>query len=375
MPQSVIIIQEHLPEFRVGFYELLRRKLADQDIALELVYAPNQKNNFLKGNLSWAKPVPIRWIGGGLGWQSVLGLCRGKDLVVIQQETKYLVNPLLQLWSAFGGPKIAYWGHGKNFQAEAVGSLANRLKAWLSKRVDWWFAYNRLSGNAVRDLGFPSEQITEVMNAVDTKSLRDTATETPQESLDALKSELGINSDRVAIYTGGLYKRKRIEFLIAAAQIIQKEIPDFHLIVIGDGPDAGIVEKAARTHPWIHFVGPKNDGEKVPYWMISKVLLIPGLVGLVIVDSFALGVPLVTTDYPFHSPEIDYLENGENGVLVNCGESVEIYAAEISSLLLDVKRLQHLRENALSSADSYSFEVMSDRFADGVMNCLARSGH
>lgn len=369
---SILIIQEHMPAFRVGFYEILRGKLAAEGVKLDLIYAPNQRNTFVTAEVDWAIRVPIRWIGGKAGWQPVLKYCRNRDLVIVQQETKYLINPLLQLWSIFGGPKVAYWGHGKNFQSPATGSLENLLKAWLSRHVDWWFAYNHLSGNAVRDLGFPDERITEVMNSIDTALIRKTKAETSSEALFALKTQLGIDSDRVAVYTGGLYKAKRIDFLIDAALRIRERIPDFHLIVIGHGPDSGLVEAAAASHPWIHPVGPKDDREKVPYWMISKLLLIPGLVGLVIVDAMALGVPLVTTDYPFHSPEIDYLENGVNGLLVHCGENPDIYAETVADLLDDAPKLLHLAEAARRDGDRYSFDAMATNFADGVLSCLSQ---
>jgi len=367
---SVLIIQEHMPAFRVGFYEILREKLAAEGVRLDLIYAPNQRNTFVTAEVDWAIRVPILWIGGKIGWQPVLRYCRGRDLVVVQQETKYLVNPVLQLWSKFGGPKVAYWGHGKNFQTSDTTSLEGRVKAWLSRRVDWWFAYNRLSGDAVRDLGFPNKQITEVMNAIDTTLIRKTMAETSPDSLRAHKARLGIESEHVAVYTGGLYKAKRIDFLIDSAVKIREQIADFHLIVIGHGPDAGLVEAAAASHPWIHAVGPKNDREKVPYWMISKLLLIPGLVGLVIVDALALGVPLVTTDYPFHSPEIDYLRSGQNGLLVHCGEDAKAYAHAVCALLKDEPTRLGLAETAKSDGGRYSFEAMATNFAEGVMRCL-----
>jgi len=96
----------------------------------------------------------------------------------------------------------------------------------------------------------------------------------------------------------------------------------------------------------------------------------PGLVGLVVVDSFALGVPMVTTDYPFHSPEIDYLKNDENGLIVNCGQSAEVYAAAVARLLQDPARLERLRQGALASAPQYTIENMVANFAEGVVRAL-----
>lgn len=369
---SVLITQEHMPAFRVGFYEILRRKLAAEGVKLDVIYAPNQRNTFVTAEVDWAIKVPIHWLRGKIGWQPVLRHCLGRDLVVVQQETKYLVNPVLQLWSKLGGPKVAYWGHGKNFQAADPDSRGERIKAWLSRHVDWWFAYNRLSGDAVRAIGFPNDRITEVMNSIDTALLRRTMEETSPQTLIDLKKELHIDSQQVAVYTGGLYKAKRIEFLLQAALAIRERVPDFHLIVIGHGPDEAIIKAAAAKHPWIHPVGPKDDRGKVPYWMISKLLLVPGLVGLVVVDALALGVPLITTDYPFHSPEIDYLVNGGNGLLVPCGEDSRIYADAVSDLLEDEAKRLLLAETARRDGERYSFDAMAANFTEGVMRCLSQ---
>lgn len=372
MTPTVLIIQEHLPGFRVPFYEALRGRLTAHDISLRLVFAPNQKNTFLKAGLSWAEPVPIRWLGP-LAWQPVLGMVRGASLVVVQQENKYLVNPLLQLVAKFGGPPVAYWGHGRNFQRPPSNKLGSKVKKLLSRHVHWWFAYNDLSARVVSELGFPNDRITSVGNAVDTTGMIQRRSELKDEEVSALRSSLGTQSQNIAVYTGGLYPNKRIDFLLDAAMKIRQSIPDFELLVIGDGPERTKVTAVASNHPWIHDIGPKSDEAKVPYWAISKVLLMPGLVGLVVVDSFALGVPLVTTDFPFHSPEIDYLKHDINGLILPCGDDVSAYAQGVTELLTDQTRLKALSTGASQSASLHTIERMADRFTEGVVKALGSS--
>ena len=54
-------------------------------------------------------------------------------------------------------------------------------------------------------------------------------------------------------------------------------------------------------------------GKLMFQWFYWHALL-PGAVGLGVLDSFAFDVPLVTVDLPYHGPEIDYVRDGENGV-------------------------------------------------------------
>jgi glycosyltransferase involved in cell wall biosynthesis len=369
--KTVLIIQEHLPAFRVGFYQTLKAMLETRGIRLRLIYAPNQKNTFQKGELDWAEGVPIRWFGT-LGWQPALGAAREVDLVIVQQETKYLLNPVLQLLAALGGTPVAYWGHGRNFQASKDRGLARSLKNFLARRVHWWFAYNDLSANIVKKTGFPAERITSVKNAIDTSGLRMTLQALGPDEMERARKELGFKGDKIAVYTGGLYPLKRIGFLLQACLAIRRRVPEFEIVFIGSGPDSALVEAASREHEWIQWVGPKSDSAKVPYWALSRLLLMPGGVGLVILDSFALGVPMVTTREAGHGPEIDYLKHGENGLMVEAGEEPERYAEAVSALLQNEDQLAVMRKQALEDGKLYSVETMAALFAGGVEAALTR---
>ena len=337
MSAKVLIIQEHLPHYRAVFFEKLRADLEKRGILLELVYGADADSRMLTERLEWARAVEITRFGQ-FRWHRLGRLADNADLIIVPQELKYLHCHWLLLKSRFTRQHFAYWGHGRNFQAGEKGCFSARAKEFFSKRVDWWFAYNDLSARIVKDMGYPAEQITSVGNAIDTRGLIRRRERVEVGELTSLKSKLGIDSDHIALFNGAIYAEKRIGFLLEAAQQIRKKIPDFTLLVIGEGPERDLVREAAAEYPWIHDLGPMRNDEKLPYWMLSSLLLMPGLVGLVVVDSFALGVPMITTDYPFHSPEIDYLENGVNGLVVKCGDSVERYSEVVADLLLTVPK-------------------------------------
>jgi glycosyltransferase involved in cell wall biosynthesis len=282
-----------------------------------------------------------------------------------------LSNYELLLRSKLGGKfRTAFWGHGRNLRPSENQKTTEWFKTKFSTHVDWWFAYNDFSANIVRDLGYPNERITNVRNSIDTTTLMSAHDSVKPAALESLRVAMGITSTNVAVYTGGLTEQKRIGFLLESAVLVRRLVPDFHLIILGDGPLSEEVGAIASTHDWIHYEGAKHDTEKVPYWALSKLLLMPGGVGLVVLDSFALGIPMVTTENRFHGPEIEYLKDGVNGLMVKPGDDPEHYAAEVAALLRDDARREAMAAAALVERDRYSSEDMAQRFATGIMQAL-----
>jgi glycosyltransferase involved in cell wall biosynthesis len=368
--RTVAVAQRQIPHYRIPFFRALRTRLEQENVKLRLISGTAYEGHIIRTTMEEVEILPTTEIGPFL-WNRFSSLTHDVDLLIIPQQIKQLDLYHLLCKRLFSkGPKIAFWGHGKDFQSAAPNGLTERLKRYLSRRVDWWFAYNDLSARVVRELGFTPARITSVVNAIDTIGLETRKESLTQSEIAAAREELGISTSNVAIFTGGLYSVKRLPFLFSAAELIRLQIPDFELIVIGDGPEKEWVTKTVAPHPWIHFLGAKNDHDKVPYWALAKLLLMPGGVGLIVLDSFALGVPMVTTDTRLHGPEIQYLQSGDNGFLVECGESTNTYADAVVGLLRDPARLHRLQAGAKASTAQYTMQQMVENFAGGVMAAL-----
>lgn len=365
----VLIAPGYLPHYRDKFYSLLRQYGNERGIDIVVAASRNVPSNLIAGNKANVVDTPMTPIGPFV-WQNLIRLFQGCDLVIAQQEVKYIANYILQLKRLVSPMKFAFWGHGKNFQANTASLIAEYIKRRASLHCDWWFAYNDASANVIADLGFPRERITSVMNSIDTVHLTELKKSLRSEDLSILRGKLGLRGDNIAVFTGGLYEQKRLRFLVDACQLVREKIPDFELIVIGSGPESSYVELSAQRHRWLHYVGPKTDEEKVPYWALSKAVLMPGLVGLVVLDSFALGVPIITTDYPEHSPEISYLKDGVNGIISSPWPSVTAYASEVTRYMLSPDLQKRMASSAEDSAKEYSVEKMAGFFFAGITTAL-----
>ena len=364
--------------FRLPFHERLRDELGRRGIQYDYYFSSAAAGS--KGDtapLVWAHDTPLISVKFGsirLAYQAALRATWDADLVIIQQENSLLVNYAIQIARRLYGKRVAFFGHGRNFKAENLNSLSERFKRFWSNHVDWWFAYTERCADIVSAGGFPSDRITVFNNSIDISSISREIESLSASDLDCVRGQLQ-KSSNIGVYVGGLYKQKRIPFLIDAALEIRRRVPDFQLIVIGGGDDAELIRSVSRKEGWIHYLGPMFGREKSAYISIAKVMLMPGLVGLAVLDSFVYGTPIVTTAVPFHSPEIDYLENGANGVLVADPDDLPGYATAVVQILRDEIYRENLKAGGRRALAKYSVEAMASRFAEGVANALRRPGY
>jgi L-malate glycosyltransferase len=369
---TVLIIQRRLTHYRVAFFEALRIELVARGYRLALAYGEGTEAEQRKkdsATIDWAVRLPTRYyLGAAICWQPFGKLARDAALTVVTQENKLIYNTWAQFAHRRG--RLAFWGHGGNLQGDPKSwkELAKRL---LARRVDWWFAYTQLSVPLIKRSGFPVERITVLENSVDTSELAAMRSSVTPISIANLKRNLGVQSDQVGIYIGSLYRDKRIEFLLKAAVEIRRRVPDFELLIVGNGPLDDIVAEFCASHPWAKQLGVRQGQAKVDAMALAKVMLIPSAVGLALLDSFVCGVPLVTTEGAGHGPEIAYLEPGSNGLMTR--QDTTEYADAAAALLEDECGRILLSRQCLEAAKRYSIANMVRRFADGVDACLSVS--
>lgn len=348
--------------------------LTSEGITVDLIYGESNRYEAVRtGHLAGAIEVPNRYFYMGkrfLLWQPVLRYLRGADLVIIQQNSANLINYPVLLLRQLHAIRVAFWGHGRCLQASGRRPIREAFKAWYSKHVDRWFAYTDLSRHVVEQLGFPTDKITVVNNAIDSGPLILQYDRTTTEDDLVLQAQLGIPEDAlVGLYCGRFYHDKRLRFLTDAATQVRNRCSRFHLILIGEGESEQEMTDYARANShWVHLVGPKYGIDRVPYFRIAACQLNPGMVGLGIVDSFAMLTPLITTEIPIHSPEIAYLENGVNGIMTP--NSTSAYADVVTNYLKDKQYQETLKRGCAAARSMYTAENMANRFSAGVIQTL-----
>ena len=374
--KKVVILQHRLLHYRVSLFEQLHTQCLTRGIDLHLVHGQPTRRELPRndaGTLPWADVVKNRFWEIGVRdwlWQPLPKNLHDADLIVMMQESRILSNYPLLLSRFWSNHKIAYWGHGINLQSDAPTGLLEQWKKLFIKKVDWWFAYTQMTVDILIKSSYPTNQITCLNNAIDTVGFKADLAQVSDADLAAERNILGIAANApVGIFCGSLYPDKKLAFLIAAIDFIHQQSPEFHCLVLGDGPSMPYMHEAAASRPWLHLLGVTKGTKKALYFRMADFMLNPGLVGLHIVDAFCAGLVMATTSGAKHSPEIAYLEAGVNGIM--SADNVDEYAQAILSLIADRTLFNGYKNAALASADIYTLDNMVDQFVDGLSRCLA----
>ncbi len=179
------------------------------------------------------------------------------------------------------------------------------------------------------------------------------------------KHELGESS--IILVLGSLYPDKRPDLAITAGSELVARGHDVTIVLIGSGSLTDDVRSSATQNSWLHSIDAAFGRDKAVALRAADILLIPGVAGLVILDGFAAGLPLITVANDHHPPEIDYVVNGENGLVV--GRSDDLVDA-MSSLLADKALRERLGQGGRETGIGLTIEGMIERFADGVVDAL-----
>lgn len=375
--QKVAIIHPWFPQYREKFFGELISLCKQDQIDLHIYYGDpppewrERGDSVSNGDATRLITRFFRLGSRSLGYKSLRNFYRNGpyDLVVLEQAIRNIETYRL-LFSPRYAKKIAFWGHGKTYTA-AKSSLEERIKTILTRRSIWFFAYTAGGRDNVLRNGFPEDRVTVVNNSTDTAMLRRDLVDASPAVVSEIKDRYSLDG-KTALFIGGLDESKRLSFLFEAAEIVHERLPSFRLLIAGNGADRHSVEEYAAGRDWVHYLGGQFGARRAAIMKASDVIAMPGRVGLAAVDSFEARLPIVTTQWPYHAPEFEYLSNGKNSVVSH--DSVNSYAEALYETLTNVENLDMLRRGCSASAASYSVEVMAERFRQGLSSALNAGG-
>ena len=169
--------------------------------------------------------------------------------------------------------------------------------------------------------------------------------------------------EKIISAVGRLMEQKRFDVLIDAFAKIADKIPDYNLIIFGEGELRGeLEEQCARLGLSERVFMPGTNPEAVKIVNRTSVFVLSSdLEGMpnALMEALTMGVPCVSTRCDMGPEEL--IEHGKNGLLVNMGDVTAI-AASIMAVVTDSELAEKLSQNGRQLLKTHSIEAISEKW-------------
>jgi glycosyltransferase involved in cell wall biosynthesis len=378
-----------VPRYWVRFFELLHERSEIEYVVFH-GRPPAQTGHFAApGPFAfpnvWTDNREFRIAGQTLIYQPIVRQLMSTrfDAIVVAPWIRLLSNLILvPLFKARGRAVIA-WGHGYEREEEhgravtAALRVLSLVKASFARSVDGYVLETHTARGVDRlaEIGVPPDRIHPGRNTIDMSDQIELHARLADTSPEAIREQLGLQPDStVLLCIGRAYREKRIDEFVEVIRRLLDGRPDLRVegVVIGDGPELPAIKANAADLVGIRFLGAMQDQEAAARYMrVASAVVIAGNVGIGVPHAFAHGVPVVTRDALRHSPEVDYIQSGVNGLLVPGG--LDDFARAIADLVSSPARLRALADGALRTRSELSLDAMVEAFDRGVAASLGRA--
>ena len=263
-----------------------------------------------------------------------------------------------------------------------IVALTHGHEVWWSKVFPFTLAMKSISRqvNTLTYLGeFTRNAISKSVTKVAAQSMVkiapgiDTDHFSPQDARE-LRNELGLTEKKVIVSVGRLVHRKGQDILIEAMPAIIKDVPEAHILMIGEGPYRAYLEnrvKALGIQERVTFIGRIQYADLPRYICAGDLFVMPsrsrfaGLevegLGIVYLEASACGLPVIAGD---SGGAPDAVLEGQTGLVVD-GTSKSDVAAAAVELLLDPDRSQAMGIRGRQwIIQEWRWEIWSARFAE-----------
>lgn len=179
----------------------------------------------------------------------------------------------------------------------------------------------------------------------------------------ASRQDMGLPADAFVMITiGRLVPRKATTQLID--MFAASNIPNAHLVIVGDGPDAPAIDIRATelgVRDRIHMLGQVSDAEKYAALSVSDVFVTASQhegFGLVFLEAMAFGLPVLCYD---RGGQTDFLVTGETGHVVKLNNQ-EAFVVALIELHRDREARERYGQHNRQLVENYFIDTCAARY-------------
>lgn len=166
------------------------------------------------------------------------------------------------------------------------------------------------------------------------------------------------------VATGRLAAQKNYPLMLRAFADVHRHFPDTELVIMGDGELREMLEKQCEESgisDSVLFTGNIPDVERY-LWSAQAYLMSSDYEGLPqsIQEAMAAGLPIISTKA---GGVVDVVEDGKNGLLVECGDQAALTEA-MKKMLLSPELCRQFSDHSVILAQKYSIESCAAQYKE-----------
>ncbi|MBI2588614.1 glycosyltransferase family 4 protein [Candidatus Saccharibacteria bacterium] len=310
----------------------------------------------------------VRNFGGGFGtagaWGSTFNVAEVKRTL---EEEKFDIINFHEPWIPMIGWQILNYSkaaHVGTFHANLADNTAGKF--WINtfypigkpmiEKLDILTAPSKVptvmlmakanEGNQLHQ--FLMDNFTIIPNGVDLRKYR------PPKSRQPLSGK----NTKTIVYVGRLEKRKGVEYLLEAFNLLVKEMPNVHLVIAGKGGKQKELEYIVEDNktPNVSFSGFITDEEKIRLFGNADLVCAPAMYGesfgIVLVEAMAMGAPIIAgANLGFKS-----VMSGKGRIGLVDAQSADDFANRMA-VFLSVPEIEKMMRNwGIATSKQYEYE-------------------
>lgn len=275
------------------------------------------------------------------------------------------------LAKAYGVPNVLSV-HGGDLFDPSKGSSPHR-HAMMRGAVRWLL---RASDSIVGQSQDTVRHVSSIYGVDKRVELIPLGIERPPALSPANRTHFGIPDDAFVMITiGRLVPRKATPQLVEV--FAQSKIPNAHLLIVGDGPDAQPIAERARAlglADRVHLLGQVSEEQKYAALSIADAFVSTSQhegFGLVYLEAMAQGLPIVCYD---RGGQTDFLASGESGYVVPLNDRAK-FSESLIALHTDVDRRKDYGKRNLARVEQFFIDTCAARYEEIFNDVVAKHAH
>lgn len=257
--------------------------------------------------------------------------------------------------------KTTLWFRGDSTLLNYNSNWKNKFRSiflkWLYKHIDIALYVGTENKKYYLKYGMAGKQLYFAPHAIDNKRFNSAPDST------SVRETLNIPENDIIILFAGKFEMVKNPTLLLDAFILNN-IPNTHLIFVGNGSLEIQLKENAKNHPHIHFVDFKNQTIIPKYYQACNLFCLPSLSetwGLAVNEAMACGKAILISDMV--GCAIDLVKPGVNGEIFKSNDLASL-SSKLSTILADKIKLQLYGTASKEIIEKWSFEHSSNNILE-----------